>query len=201
MDFLLITLFKWIAILSAIGVVNVHNPVHAILLLIAVFLCAGAILLILQAEFLALLYIVVYVGAIAVLSLFVIMCLNIKIVEITTNVLNYIPMTILFVVLLSLEISYFIGETFSINQKLIKSNYDSVYINWIDLLDSFTNIEVVGQALFIYQSISLILVGLILLVAMLGSIVLTLSHSHKVRRQVIWLQSEASYSTAVRLVC
>jgi len=201
MDFLLITLFKWIAILSAIGVVNVHNPVHAILLLIAVFLCAGAILLILQAEFLALLYIVVYVGAIAVLFLFVIMCLNIKIVEITTNVLNYIPMTILFVVLLSLEISYFIGETFSINQKLIKSNYDSVYINWIDLLDSFTNIEVVGQALFIYQSISLILVGLILLVAMLGSIVLTLSHSHKVRRQVIWLQSEASYSTAVRLVC
>jgi NADH-quinone oxidoreductase subunit J len=186
------------SIAAAVGVVNVHNPVHAILLLIAVFVGAGMLLLILQAEFLALLYIVVYVGAIAVLFLFVIMCLNVKVVQVTQTALSYMSSSIFVVITFSLLLATALGRVFSrytsqsVNIQTVK------YTNWIDFVDSFSNIEVVGQTLFLFQPLSFILVGLILFIAMIGSIVLTLSHSKGVRRQVIWLQNEGTFKSSVR---
>jgi len=198
LDLIILFLIKWMSIAAAVGVVNVHNPVHAILLLIAVFVGAGMLLLILQAEFLALLYIVVYVGAIAVLFLFVIMCLNVKVVQVTQTALSYMSSSIFVVITFSLLLATALGRVFSrytsqsVNIQTVK------YTNWIDFVDSFSNIEVVGQTLFLFQPLSFILVGLILFIAMIGSIVLTLSHSKGVRRQVIWLQNEGTFKSSVR---
>ena len=187
------------SIAAAIAVINIHNPVHAILLLIVVFIGAGIILLILQAEFLALLYIVVYVGAIAVLFLFVIMCLNIKAIQMKQSALNYMLSSMTIVIIFALVLATIIGHSFSDNTLLI-SNTEYMYINWIDLIDSFSNIETLGQTLFLFQPLPFILVGIILFVAMIGSIVLTLSHSKGVKRQLIWLQNESAFQSSIRSI-
>lgn len=198
MDLILFFFVKWISIVAAIGVVNIHNPVHAILLLIAVFIGAGIILLMLHVEFLALLYIVVYVGAIAVLFLFVIMCLNVKIIHVKQSALNYMLSSMAIVIMFSLTLASLLGNGFSQYSYLITPGIK--YINWIDLVDNFSNIESLGQTLFLFQPLSFILVGLILFVAMIGSIVLTLSHSKGVRRQLIWLQNEGTFLSSVRII-
>lgn len=199
MDLALLFIIKWASIVAAVGVVNMHNPVHSILLLIAVFIGAGIILLILQAEFLALLYIVVYVGAIAVLFLFVIMCLNVKIVPSKKTALSYSFSSIGIVTMFSLLLANALGAAFN-SYTIQKDHENLIFTNWIDIIDSFSNIESLGQTLFLFEPLPFILVGIILFIAMIGSIVLTLSHSLGVRRQLIWLQNEATFKTSVRLI-
>jgi NADH-quinone oxidoreductase subunit J len=198
LDLIFLTIVKWLSIAAAVGVVNMHNPVHAILLLIAVFIGAGIILLVLQAEFLALLYIVVYVGAIAVLFLFVIMCLNVKITHITQAALNYMTSAVTVVTMFCLMLALALGDVFGKTSVSVFDITGTAYTNWIDTIDVFSNIEALGQTLFLFHTFSFILVGLILFVAMIGSIVLTLSHSKGVRRQVIWLQNQADFRFSVR---
>jgi len=181
MEIILFQYFKLLAIISAIFVVNVPNPVHAILLLIIVFASSASILLILQAEFLALVFLVVYLGAIAVLFLFVVMCLNVKFVELNISQFNYFPINTLLIIIFTVQLTYFLYSTLYIKFPISVSSY----FTFIHYLDSYSNIQIIGQSLFLFYFFPFLLVGAVLLLAMVGAILLTLMHYKVNRRQII----------------
>jgi len=131
-----------ISILAAIGVVSVANPIHSILLLILVFCFSGITMFSLGIEYIALLYIVVYVGAIAVLFLFVIMCLDIHHRSTISNLI-YRPYLFLIWSLIVFSFFYILNTKINIIS-LIK------YQEWEKLLTSSTDIEIIGQ-IILYQ--------------------------------------------------
>jgi len=182
MEYFILWFFKLLVVFSVFMVIHVANPIHSVLFLILVFCnCAGMVLL-LKAEFLAMVFVVVYVGAIAVLFLFVVMMLNIKTVEINYSVLSYLPLGGLLAIAISMQLYYVVYNSF----ENISLHYD--YINWIDVVNSITNIEVLGSLLYTYYFDLFLIGGMILLVAMLGAIVLTLVHRKIVKRQNVFEQ-------------
>ena len=159
-------------IISVVLLFTTTHPIYAVLLLVLLFCEAAATLFIFNIEFLSLTFIVVYVGAIAVLFLFVVMMLNIKMVQqsILKNILFFVGVSTIF-----LSLIYAIFKNIIINFDLFKSNdFTSFQINWFDPLN---NLDLIGQVIFNEYSICLIIVGLLLLVPLLASIVLTLDYS------------------------
>lgn len=183
MEYFILWIFKVLIIFSVFMVVHSTNPIHSILFLILVFCNSAGIVLMLHAEFLAMVFVVVYVGAIAVLFLFVVMMLNIKVVELNYSVLSYLPIGGLIVVLLTIQISTLMYKNLSV---LLNEGY--VYNIWVDYTNSITNIEIVGQLIYTYYFDLFLLCGMILLVAMIGAIVLTLTHRSGTKKQNIFEQ-------------
>lgn len=180
-------LFLIIIILSSIAVLLSKNPIHSVFFLIVVFLHVGLLLLLLHVEFLAFLIFIVYLGAIAVLFLFVIMMFNIHILETRDNIIRYIPL-VLCIFLIILEISYI---TDWINLKLgILSFQESFYIhkNWLNLLYSKDNI-IVLSIIYDYFLYNFVIASLILLVAMIGAIMLTLNVNIDLKKQIYYMQN------------
>lgn len=162
-------LLNLVTVISVILLYTTTHPIYSVLLLVLLFCEAAATLFIFNIEFLSLTFIVVYVGAIAVLFLFIVMMLNIKVIQ--QSILKKLGF---FAVLSSifLSIIYIIFKNIIINFDLFKLNdYTNFNINWFD---SLNNLEIIGQVIFNEYSICLIIVGLLLLVPLLGSIVLTL---------------------------
>ena len=179
-------------------VISARNPVHSVLFLILVFCNAAGLLILLEAEFLALLFIVVYVGAIAVLFLFVVMMLNVKISEVQDEVLQYLPIGGLIGIVFLLEIFLIIeGDFVSL---LNTNNISPEYINWFSNKDSISNIQTLGDVLYTDYVIFFLLAGVILLIAMVGAIVLTMSTRTSLRRQFIYQQVSRDFENAVFLV-
>ena len=143
-----------------------NNPVHSVLFLIICFCDVSLILFLFNIEFLSILFLIIYVGAIAVLFLFVVMMLNVKAGFSTISV--YKPLIILSIIVILTQI-FFNIENFFFDISIHKGNFS--YYNYN--LDSLTNIDVFGQTLFNNFIICFLIAGLILLVAMIGSIVLT----------------------------
>ena len=190
--------FAFTAILSAFFVIFANNPVHSVLFLILVFCNSAVLLILLEAEFLALIFIVVYVGAIAVLFLFVVMMLNVKITEIQDEVLQYLPIGGLIGIVFLLEIFLIIEGDFV---SLINPNQDNtVYIDWFAQIDSISNIQTLGNVLYTDYVLFFLLAGVILLIAMVGAIVLTMSTRSSLRRQFIYQQVSRDFDNAVFLV-
>jgi NADH-quinone oxidoreductase subunit J len=162
--------FTFLLLLSSIFVLISKNPVHSVLFLILCFCNAAGILFLFNAEFLGLIFIIVYVGAIAILFLFVVMMLNVKVYS-SDNIIYYLPFLLLLGFVLLLQIYLIFEKVFSNNTFWVA---DSPYVfeNYIDNLNS---IDVLGQCLYNYYLTCFLLAGLILLVAMVGAIVLTLS--------------------------
>ena len=191
--------FSGIALFSAIMVISARNPVHSVLFLILVFCNSAGLLILLEAEFLALLFIVVYVGAIAVLFLFVVMMLNVKISEVQDEVLQYLPIGGLIGIVFLLEIFLIIeGDFISLldNNNVISPEY----INWFNNKDSVSNIQTLGDILYTDYVLFFLLAGVILLIAMVGAIVLTMSTRTSLRRQFIYQQVSRDFDNAVFLV-
>jgi len=163
MEIVLFSVFKWMALLSAIAVVNVRNPVHSILALILVFINITGILLILGMEFLAMVYIVVYVGAIAVLFLFVVMILNIKLIEVRTSELNFLPLNVFILMLFVSEVSYLAYSTF---HPVLVGNAPE-YVSFIQYIDAYSNTEALGTVVYLFYFFSVFLLGFVLLIAMI----------------------------------
>jgi NADH-quinone oxidoreductase subunit J len=161
-------------------ILNTKNPVHAILYLVLLFCNGAALLLILQAEFLSFVYIVVYIGAVAVLFLFVVMMLNIS-KPVFNRVFLYIPVTLYIVFLLILEFLLIFSNFYNISPVLED--------DWLVLLNSSANMEVVGNVLFTYYFQLFIIGGIVLLLAMIGSIFLTLQTRIAIKKQDIYKQS------------
>jgi len=156
-----------------------------------VFINISAILLILKVEFLAFVYIVVYIGAIAVLFLFVVMMLNIYPTQVSKNSsLVFLPML---GILLTIEIATFTSSSF-FNTITFSLNFQPL------IYDSPSNLNVIGTYLFTYGALPFIVSGFILLVAMVGAILLTLFHSQSIRRQVILEQNMRSITSTLRII-
>jgi NADH-quinone oxidoreductase subunit J len=187
MELVLTYLLGGLMTLSALLVVSVNNPVHSVIALVFVFFNASGLFFIFGLEYLALVLIIVYVGAIAVLFLFVVMMLNIR--RIPT-----FHWASLILILGLTTFSLFSIDFFSLFQEFWRFITASdilvkyTYVDWANNLSRVSDMELIGQLLFTYYYIYVFLAGLILLVAMVGAIALTMVHSRFVKRQVVYNQ-------------
>ena len=187
-------LFAGVCIASAVMVIVSRNPVHSVLFLILAFVNAAGLFVLMGAEFLAMILIVVYVGAVAVLFLFVVMMLDVDFAELRQGVLNYLPVgaligAILLAELLTVVFAWVIGPDVA---KAITAP--------IPLAGDISNTQALGLVLYTRYVYYFQTAGIILLVAMVGAIVLTLQHKPNVRRQNIADQVARRRSTAIDVV-
>lgn len=187
-----------IIIISSFCVILSRNTVHSVLFLILLFVNSACLILLVGLDFIALIYIIVYVGAIAVLFLFVVMMLNVKIVEISEGIQKYIPVSGLIALVFLFEGAIFISKE-NMNRIFVSDYFNEfVYLNWISKLDYMTNIKVLGSIMYTYYVLPFFLAGLILLIAMIGSIVLTLSYKLNTKRQVLYSQINKDFEKSLR---
>jgi len=183
-------LFSFVAVLSALMVISIRNPVHSVLFLILSFVNASGLFVLLGAEFLAMILVVVYVGAVAVLFLFVVMMLDINFVKLREGFLQYLPFGALLGIVLIIELGIlFLTKSFSENS--LTNFVKSPKINEIE------NTKLIGQVLYTDYFYLFQISGLILLVAMVGSITLTLRDRGQIKRQNISSQNFIDSSNAI----
>lgn len=186
------------ALVSAAMVICLSNAVHSVLFLITVFCNITGILILLGAEFLAFLLLIVYVGAIAVLFLFVVMMLNIKIVP---NKLNIWPLFILGLLLFFTFLNQFlISININFEQGNNVSHLTYLWINWLDKNVTQTNTETIGIVLYTNYSFIFLMSGFLLLIAMIGTIVLTMHQRSDTKKQIITVQLSRNPSEIVQFV-
>lgn len=187
-------IFAFVAVASALMVISAKNPVHSVLFLILTFFNAAGLFLLTGAEFLAMILLVVYVGAVAVLFLFVVMMLDVDFAELRSGVLKYAPVGFLVGVILAVELVVFVGGN------MISPEAGKAITMPIPALTERTNTAALGDVLYSNYIYFFQLSGLVLLVAMIGAIVLTLRHRTHVRRQDIATQVARSPETAIEVV-
>ena len=180
-----------IAIASAFAVIAARNPVHSVLFLILTFFNAAGLFVLLGAEFLAMLLVVVYVGAVAVLFLFVVMMLDVDFAELKQGFLNYLPVGLIVAGLLFAEIFLVAGAATGGGGAPIALSPEAPA--------EITNAQAIGQVLYTDYLLLFQMAGLILLVAMIGAIVLTLRHRPGVKKQDIAAQVGRRRAEAVEL--
>ena len=187
-------------ILSAIMIIASKNPIHSILFLVLVFVGVTGLLLMLGVEFIAMLFLVVYVGAISVLFLFVVMMLNVKIVELNERFISYLPIGGFIGLIFLSEVLYIINDNLSPDNLSVMENYESDSINYMNYFNvlSLTNIEQIGNFLYTKYVYLFIIASLILLVAMIGAIVLTLNQKLVNKRQDYYTQTNRLLSESIR---
>jgi NADH-quinone oxidoreductase subunit J len=187
-------IFAFIAIASAFMVIWSKNPVHSVLFLILVFFNAAGLFLLLGAEFLAMILLVVYVGAVAVLFLFVVMMLDIDFTELRSGVLEYAPIGALIGVILAAELIVVVGGS------VISPEIAKTVAMPIPAITERTNTAALGDVLYTNYVFFFEIAALVLLVAMIGAIVLTLKHRTTVKRQNIADQVARNPKTAVEVI-
>jgi len=239
-EFSIFSLFSSLAVVSSILVIRCKNPVHSVLFLIFVFCNTSGLFLLLDLDFFAMVFLVVYVGAIAVLFLFVVMMLNIKAAEISENILHFMPIGGLIGLIFLLEIFLVVENDFIPVMPMILTSFptliylsklliigfvnNSVSLSWINLTElvgycqeistqkinllnfthwfaqweSFSNIEVLGFLLYTHYFPYFLIASLILLVAMIGSIMLTLYKNLNVRKQEILQQNAREFTKTIQ---
>ena len=185
-------LFSAIAVASAVMVISARNPVHSVLFLILCFFNAAGLFVLLGAEFLAMILVVVYVGAVAVLFLFVVMMLDVDFVELRQGMLNYLPIGGVIGLIVLVELALAVGG-WVISPGSLQSRASP-------LPEGVTNTEALGRVLYTDFIFYFQVAGLVLLVAMVGAIVLTLRHKVGVKRQNISVQVARSPATAVEVI-
>src|SRR4051794_29093438 len=185
-------LFSAVLIASAVMVIAGRNPVHSVLFLILSFFNAAALFVLLGAEFLAMILVIVYVGAVAVLFLFVTMMLDVDFAELRQGFLQYLPIGGLIGVIFLLELILVVGA-YSIDPNLLRTNPATV------LPPTVTNTEAIGHVLYTRYFYFFEAAGLILLVAMIGAIVLTHRERPGIKRQDIAKQNARTQETAVEV--
>jgi NADH-quinone oxidoreductase subunit J len=186
-------LFAGICVAAAFMVIAARNPVHSVLYLILAFVNAAGLFVIMGAEFLAMILIVVYVGAVAVLFLFVVMMLDVDFAELRQGFLNYLPVGALVGIVFLVELLLLVGAW------AIAPGAPQAITAPIPPADVYTNTEALGLVLYTHYVYFFQVAGLVLLVAMIGAIVLTLRHKPGVKRQSIAEQVARSPATAIEL--
>nr|AHX02478.1 NADH dehydrogenase subunit 6 [Riquetophycus sp. HSY-2014a] len=195
-DIFLFYLFSIFALISSLMVIGLSNAVHSVLFLILVFFNVAGLLLLFGAEFFAFMLLIVYVGAIAVLFLFVVMMLNIKINSTKISKFSILPIGIL---VFSILFNQFITSIYEFDLlKFQIKNFN--FISWASENDNLSNIEVVGQVLYTYYSLLFLICGFILLVAMIGAIVLTMHQRVDVRKQKIEIQLARTSGNVIKFI-
>ena len=184
-------LFSVVAVGSATAVVTAKNPVHSVLFLILTFFNAAGLFVLLGAEFLAMLLVVVYVGAVAVLFLFVVMMLDINFTEMRQGFVSYLPIGVTVALILFVELA-FVGASWGMS-----ADKAALARQPIPDLAEVHNIEAIGRLLYTDYIYIFQASGLVLLVAMIGAIVLTLRTRPGVRRQKIADQVTRAPETSI----
>jgi NADH-quinone oxidoreductase subunit J len=187
-------LFASACIASAIMVVTARNPVHSVLFLILAFVNAAGLFVLLGAEFLAMILIIVYVGAVAVLFLFVVMLLDVDFAELRQGFLNYLPVGFLVGAILLAELLFIVGAW------VIQPGVPEAIAAPLPLASNISNTQALGLVLYTRYVYFFEAAGMILLVAMIGAIVMTLQHKPNVKRQNIGDQNARRRSTAIDVV-
>jgi NADH-quinone oxidoreductase subunit J len=162
--------FSGVLVFSAMMVIVASHSVFSLLFLVLSFLASAFLLFLLECEFLALIFIVVYVGAIAVLFLFAVMMLDAKLQNLARNLFRYLPVGLLFALGFLIPVLYQISVGSKESTGFFSQNN---YINWYDFLDSTSDVEIYGQVLYSYFVLQFLVVGLILLVVLVGVVYLT----------------------------
>ena len=183
-------LFSVVLIASAVMVISSKNPVHSVLFLILSFVNAAGLFLLLQAEFLAMILVIVYVGAVAVLFLFVVMMLDIDFSELRHGIMKYLPVGAVVGLLVVVELGFVVG-TWTLGQTSLSQSTTPTP-------DALPNTVALGQVIYTQYLVLFQAAGLVLLTAMIGAIVLTLRHKPGIKRQSIPEQN-ARTSAAVSM--
>jgi len=184
-------LFSFIAISSSLAVISSKNTVHAVFFLILDFVSISCLFIMMGAEYLGMLTLIVYVGAVAVLFLFVVMMLNVNFKDLRTGFLSYLPFGLLIGIVIIIELGMMIG-TWKYKDSFIKTSE-------IKISSKVSNTEALGNVLYTdfihYFQIS----GIILLVAMIGAILLTFRQKENLKRQDITRQVSRERDDGVSL--
>jgi len=184
-------MFASITVASAVMVIASRNPVHSVLFLILAFVNAGGLFLLMGAEFLAMILIVVYVGAVAVLFLFVVMMLDVDFAELRQGFLQYLPIGLIIGFIFLVQLALVVGA-WVIDPGALKASTSPIPTN-------VTNTEALGLVLYTKYVYYFQASGLVLLVAMIGAIVLTLRHKEGVKRQNVADQVARTKATAMEV--
>jgi NADH-quinone oxidoreductase subunit J len=187
-------LFAGITVASAVMVIASRNPVHSVLFLILAFVNAAGLFVLMGAEFLAMILIVVYVGAVAVLFLFVVMMLDVDFAELRHGFISYLPVGGLVGAVLLAELLIIVGAW------VIGPEVAKAITSPIPPPAEIPNTQALGLVLYTRYVYFFQAAGIILLVAMIGAIVLTLQHKPNVRRQIIADQVARRKATAIEIV-
>jgi NADH-quinone oxidoreductase subunit J len=187
-------LFAGTCIAAAFMVIASKNPVHSVLFLILAFVNAAGLFVLLGAEFLAMILIIVYVGAVLVLFLFVVMMLDVDFAELRQGFLQYLPVGAFVGIILLIELVLVVFAW------TIGPDVQQAIATPIPPLATMHNTEALGHVLYTRYAYFFQAAGIVLLVAMIGAIVLTLHHKPGVKRQSIADQIARSKKTAIEIV-
>lgn len=185
-------LFAIVCIASAVMVIAARNPVHSVLYLILAFVNASGLFMLMGAEFLAMILIVVYVGAVAVLFLFVVMMLDVDFAELRQGLLQYLPVGLVVGFIFVAELVA-VGVAWVIRPSVPQSIPSPIPT-------TITNTEALGRVLYTDYVYYFQAAGIVLLIAMIGAIVLTLRHKPNIKRQNISDQVARTRETAIDIV-
>ncbi|MCG8355543.1 MAG: NADH-quinone oxidoreductase subunit J [Kiloniellales bacterium] len=186
-------LFAFVTIAAAVMVISSRNPVHSVLFLILAFFNSAALFVLMGAEFLAMILVVVYVGAVAVLFLFVVMMLDINFTQMREGFLQYLPVGALIGLILLVELTLVVGAW------VASPEASAVASVPIPPVEEISNTEALGAVLYTKYVYLFQAAGLVLLVAMVGAIVLTLRQREGVRKQSISRQVSMDSRRAIEL--
>lgn len=168
--------------------------IESVLFLILVFVFSSFLFLLLGAEFLSILIIIIYVGAISILFLFIVMMLNLRVVELHSSLFNYFPISSILFLFVFINLIYFLFFDYGI--LLVSFNYINTLLDsWSLFLESnsHSNLFLIGVVLYKYNSILVFLAAILLLVAMIGTITLTIDTDiKKIRRKKQYLYFESN---------
>jgi NADH-quinone oxidoreductase subunit J len=187
-------LFASICVASAVMVIASRNPVHSVLFLILAFVNAAGLFILLGAEFLAMILVIVYVGAVAVLFLFVVMMLDVDFAALRRGFLDYLPIGVLIGGVLFAEL-----VALALGASAIGTGVGKAIAEPIPPVADVTNTEALGLVLYTRYAYYFEAAGLVLLVAMIGAIVLTLRHKPNVKRQNIADQIARTKASAIKI--
>jgi NADH-quinone oxidoreductase subunit J len=188
-------LFSFVTVAAGVMVITARNPVHAVLWLILAFFNAAGLFILLGAEFLAMILVVVYVGAVAVLFLFVVMMLDVDFAALRAGFVQNAPLGALIGAVFLVELVLVVGLRFAGGAVQSAGPAPAPPVG-----STLTNTEAIGAVLYKAPFVLYFeLAGLILLVAMVGAIVLTLRHKEGVKRQSISAQNARNPATAIEI--
>ncbi len=213
---LIFLILTFLTVVCACFVVISKNPIHSLLFLVLIFILATIIFLILGVEFIAMLFLVLYIGAIVVLFLFVVMMLNVRILELNERIISYIPIAITIVFIFFILILTILRMNFIVEKSLIWNNFlditnffinELVFFNYKNVkyiffqnFISYSNLNLIGFVLYTEYIYIFLLCGIILLIAMIGSIILTLQNISLSKKQDYYFQTSQDILKSIRYV-
>jgi NADH-quinone oxidoreductase subunit J len=193
-------LFSSLIFFCAFSVIFSKNPVHSILFLVFLFFNSASLLILLGSDFLAILFLIIYIGAIAILFLFVVMMLSGKIGRNKVNFF-YIPLILLLTLIFLLEIFLIVGQNLTLlsNNIFFLTQILNPLFEWKESILRFSNIKIIGLILYTYFFYFFIFSSLVLLVSMIGAIVLTLYKKNDLKTQFIFKQTKKNFEKSISL--